>query len=325
MRSPSLYSQDDPISAALKPPESETEAERTARLYAEAEAKRISEQIDEHLREERERIRKRKGDVKVSSLLCPFTRIYSPCVQLLLLGQAESGKSTLQKQFQLMYRPHSLEQERSSWRTVIYFNVVRSIRHILSALDTVEDTIEDEFGSATDDANSVAASKSKGNGIGDQPSPSTSLLSGSITQSSPGSGSIAQSEAIGHSTPLQGSGPTPIALLRLRLSHLVTMDSALADRLSGGITVSGSGKGGVYVRSGWQSRTIDSGLGKAKTKHQSTKQNQSAHDIPYDPLVTDVARMLKSSEDDIRELWHHSVVRDLMAKRRLKLDEWSEL
>lgn len=78
MRSPSLYSQDDPISAALKPPETETEAERTARLYAEAEAKRVSEQIDEHLREERERIRKRKGDVKVCLLLSSFTRIYSP-------------------------------------------------------------------------------------------------------------------------------------------------------------------------------------------------------------------------------------------------------
>ena len=225
-----------------------------------------------------------------------------------------------------MYRPHSLEQERSSWRTVIYFNVVRSIRQILSALETLEDTPDDEFGNATDDANSVSASKSRGNGIGDQPSPSTSLLNGSITQSSPGSGSIAQSE--GHSSSLKEPGPTPIALLRLRLSHLVSMDTALADRLSGGITVSGSGKGGVYVRSGWQARTIESALGKAK-QQSSTKQNQPAHDFrdipPYDPLVTDVARMLKSSEDDIRELWNHSVVKDLITKRRLKLDEWSEL
>jgi len=223
-----------------------------------------------------------------------------------------------------MYRPHSLEQERSSWRTVIYFNVVRSIRHILSAVESVEDTFDDDFGNATDDANSFSASRSKGNGIDDQPSPSTSLLNGSITQSSPGSGSIVQSESITHSTSLKESGPTPIALLRLRLSHLVSMDSALADRLSGGVTVSGSGKGGVYVRSGWQARTIESA--KAKTKQPSTKQNQSAHsDTPYDPLVTDVARMLKSSEDDIRELWNHSVVKDLIAKRRLKLDEWSEL
>jgi hypothetical protein len=92
MRSPSLYSQDDPISAALKPPETETEAERTARLYAEAEAKRVSEQIDEHLREERERIRKRKGDVKVSPLPCPFTRIYLPLPPAFTSGTGRKWK-----------------------------------------------------------------------------------------------------------------------------------------------------------------------------------------------------------------------------------------
>jgi len=92
MRSPSLYSQDDPISAALKPPETETEAERTARLYAEAEAKRVSEQIDEHLREERERIRKRKGDVKVSPHLYPFTRIYLPLPPAFTSGAGRKRK-----------------------------------------------------------------------------------------------------------------------------------------------------------------------------------------------------------------------------------------
>jgi len=76
MRSPSLYSQDDPISAAMKPPSSETESERAVRLEAEAEAKRISEQIDEDLREERERMKKKKGDVKVCTYLV-YMRIYS--------------------------------------------------------------------------------------------------------------------------------------------------------------------------------------------------------------------------------------------------------
>lgn len=44
----------------------ETEAERNARLYRETEAKRISDQIDEDLRQERERLKRKKGDVKVS-------------------------------------------------------------------------------------------------------------------------------------------------------------------------------------------------------------------------------------------------------------------
>jgi hypothetical protein len=206
----------------------------------------------------------------------------------LLLGQAESGKSTLQKQFQLLFPTHSLEQERSSWRTVIYLHIVSSIQKILSALKTLEDTVTDEFGNATDDAGNVILTVS-----GSTSSP----------QSSPGS----------------------VASLRLRLSYLVSMEFALADRLSGGIKIPSSGTGGVYVRSGWQSRIIES----AKTKQQpSTKQNQSAHDshgVPCDLLVADVARILKSNEDDIRDLWNHSVVKDLIAKRHLNLDEWSEL
>ena len=72
MRSPSLYSQDDPITAALKPPPTETEEERIIRLQHEDEAKRISEQIDEDLREERERLKKRKGDVKVRLFFHPL-------------------------------------------------------------------------------------------------------------------------------------------------------------------------------------------------------------------------------------------------------------
>lgn len=82
-RSPSVYSADDPLAFAIRPPESETEAERQLRIALEAEARRNSDRIDEDIRNERERIKKRKatGEVK-----------------LLLLGQAESGKSTLQKQ-----------------------------------------------------------------------------------------------------------------------------------------------------------------------------------------------------------------------------------
>ncbi|KAF9533893.1 guanine nucleotide-binding protein [Crepidotus variabilis] len=309
MRTPSIYSQDDPISAALKPPPEETDAERIARQHAESEAKRVSEQIDEDLREERERMKKRKGDVK-----------------LLLLGQAESGKSTLQKQFQLMYRPHSIEQERSSWRTVIYFNVVRSLKQILTVLEAWDDSLDDLDQPPVDDTQSVAARKAKANGIADQPSPSTSLLNGSVIQSSPGS--VAQSVATssGSHPAVAKDGPAQIAHLRRRLAALVAMDAQLADRLSGGITVSGSGKGGVYVRSGWQSRTIDKLKGKqaANGKQSLPRESYSSDILTTDPLVLEVARHLQTSEDEIHDLWNHSTVKGMISKRRLKLDEWSE-
>ncbi|KAF8888976.1 guanine nucleotide binding protein, alpha subunit [Mucidula mucida] len=265
-KTPSIYSQDDPLAEALRPPSYETEAERYARLQAEAEAKRISEQIDEDLRQERERIRRKRADVK-----------------LLLLGQAESGKSTLQKQFQLMYKPNSLDQERSSWRTVIYFNVVHSIKHILTTLEAWDDGMD------TDSLYSNGRS--------------------TPTMHSPGP--RAQRN--------QDNSRNSIPNLRRRLSPLVSTDTQLADRLSGGITVSGSGKGGVFVRSGWQARTIENALGRIRARPSVDGGGKHNHaEVPQDPLVQEVGRLLDVSKDDIKELWNHPT-------RRLKLDEWSEL
>jgi len=53
----------------------------------------------------------------------------------MLLGQAESGKSTLQKQFQLYYAQHALDHERPLWRPVVYFNILKAVRMILDELD----------------------------------------------------------------------------------------------------------------------------------------------------------------------------------------------
>ncbi|KAF9450073.1 guanine nucleotide binding protein, alpha subunit [Macrolepiota fuliginosa MF-IS2] len=307
MRTPSLYSQDDPISEALKPSPTETEAERIARLQYEAEAKRISEKIDEDLREERERFRRKKGDVK-----------------LLLLGQAESGKSTLQKQFQLMYRPNSLDEERISWKTVIYFNVVHSLKHILNTLEAWDDVLDED-----DDSISLTDEKTRASGIADQPSPSTSLYLGGLPNGSPSSAAGVASSS-NHSHPwTKDPGANQIAALRRKLSPLVSTDTQLADRLSGGIAVSGSGKGSVYVRSGWQARTIENALGRLSKKRSPTdkKERESiSSDVQplHDALILDVARMLTLFEADVKELWNHPTVRGMIAKRRLKLDEWSE-
>ncbi|KIY43910.1 G-alpha-domain-containing protein [Fistulina hepatica ATCC 64428] len=309
MRTPSIYSTDDPITQALRPDPLESEMQRKLREFEEAEAKRVSEQIDEELRQERERMRKSKGDV-----------------QLLLLGQAESGKSTLQKQFQLMYRPHSLELERASWRTVIYFNVVRSIKHILSALETWDDGQD-----LMEEDQVPTTSRSRGGDIALQPSPSSSLMASFKGFSGPAPDSLALSSA--SSTPASSTKETrstQISNLRRRLSPLTATDAQLADRLSGGITVSGSGKGGVYVRSGWQARTIENALGRGRWGRRSTdtdgkKSRESlVQEVIHDPLVDDIGRMLDSCKEDIKALWHHPIVKLLISKRKLKLDEWSE-
>lgn len=65
---------DDPLDAALRPPIDETEEEKSARLALEEEAKRISQEIDDSIREEKAQRKK------------------SRAVRLLLLGQSESGR-----------------------------------------------------------------------------------------------------------------------------------------------------------------------------------------------------------------------------------------
>lgn len=101
-----------------------------------------------------------------------------------------------------MHAPASLDLERSSWSTVVYLNIVKSLRVILEAL---ENASAEDIG--TDDE----------------------------------------------------AWPHRYANLKLRLSPLIGMEAGLASRLSdgGGIAMNG-GKGGVFVRRGWQT-TLRSG------------------------------------------------------------------
>lgn len=66
----------DPLDELLKPPPNETEEDRVIRMAQEAEAQRISHQIDESIKAERQQQKKKS------------------VVRLLLLGQSESGMSS---------------------------------------------------------------------------------------------------------------------------------------------------------------------------------------------------------------------------------------
>lgn len=230
--------------------------------------------------------------------------------QLLLLGQAESGKSTLQKQFQLMYSPDSLDQERSSWRTVIYFNVARSVKRILENLDSHGDQCDGEVleGPAYD---SVASKQTLEDLLrpdaADDPPPQTS----SRAYSSPIPPALTESQK-------------QIATLRLRLSPLVAAENTLADRLSGGVRVSGSGRDSVFVRHGWQLRSAT----------RNTSHSRGASGALATPpmgianiseVVEEVGRILDASKEDVKALWRSDIVQKMIRRRRLRLDEWAEL
>ncbi|KAG7087734.1 hypothetical protein E1B28_013679 [Marasmius oreades] len=109
--------EDDPLTRAILPPLNESPEARHARERAEAEAKNISDEIDEQIRRERESDRRKKKPVK-----------------LLLLGQSESGKTATLKNFQLTYGHKEWAQERSAWKMVIFFNLVRNVNTIMDIL-----------------------------------------------------------------------------------------------------------------------------------------------------------------------------------------------
>lgn len=72
-------------------------------------------------------------------------------VRLLLLGQSESGKSTTLRHFQKLYTPTAFHEERILWRSVIQLNIVRSVRTILDALSDLRLPTLDSGGEDSDD------------------------------------------------------------------------------------------------------------------------------------------------------------------------------
>ncbi|KAJ6632245.1 guanine nucleotide binding protein, alpha subunit [Mycena sp. CBHHK59/15] len=116
VRRPSL---EDPFAEQMAPPEGETPEERILRISAMEDAEKTSRQIDEALLQAKRLLDKKKQDVKI-----------------LLLGQSESGKSTVLKNFRLRFTPQYFDSERSAWRIVVLLNLIGSVRTIVDAIQS---------------------------------------------------------------------------------------------------------------------------------------------------------------------------------------------
>jgi guanine nucleotide-binding protein subunit alpha len=216
-----------------------------------------------------------------------------------------------------MYSPDTLDQERASWRTVVYFNIARFVKRILETLESHGDTFDENI-SESPTYDSVSSKRTLEDLIRqdalDEPSTSTST---SRPYSSSASHVVTESQK-------------EIATLRLRLSPLVAAEATLADRLSGGVRVSGSGRGGVYVRRGWQLRSNTRNLSSASRSRGSTGALPSpvfetGNSMNVAEVVEEVGRILDASKEDVKALWRSDVVQKMIKRRRLRLEEWAEL
>lgn len=241
-----------------------------------------------------------------------------------------------------MYSPETLEKERASWRAVVYFNVARSVKRILEALDMyTELATEGTSAASTLTGSDRTPEDSSGERDGILRARANTLLGG--RHGSPPVG-----------TPLRGS-PAPtsdfsvnseahnqLLNLKLRLSPVVAAESTLANRLTGGISVAGSGKGSVFVRKGWQfggkfgaKRRSRQSMGSITAPNQieagrrsmdsdlSVARSDRQHEVS-DELVEEIAQILEASHEDIRVLWQSDAVQKLISRRRLRMEEWAE-
>ncbi|KAH6912838.1 guanine nucleotide binding protein, alpha subunit [Coprinopsis sp. MPI-PUGE-AT-0042] len=108
----------NPLAWMTAPPPNETRKERHAREASESKQKKVSDEIDEQLRNEKRDERR--------------TRPY----KLLLLGVNDSGKTATLKNFRRLMAPEEWQEERIMWRPVIFLNLVQSVNGILGCVKT---------------------------------------------------------------------------------------------------------------------------------------------------------------------------------------------
>ncbi|KAF8838229.1 G-alpha-domain-containing protein [Paxillus ammoniavirescens] len=108
----------DTWSSIFRPSPDETLEEKKDRIARQQEANRISREIDEGIERSKKLLDKRKKAIKV-----------------LLLGQAESGKSTMLRNFQLAFCPNYFHDEIPIWKTIIQLNLIGSVSRLLAIIE----------------------------------------------------------------------------------------------------------------------------------------------------------------------------------------------
>ncbi|KAH7341031.1 guanine nucleotide binding protein, alpha subunit [Rhizoctonia solani] len=134
---------DDPFAAMTRPPVNESPEAKQRRQSEEQLAKKRSELIDEEIKRDRQ------------------ARLQSEAAQrklLLLVGQAESGKTTTLKQFQLLQSKSAFSAQLQSYRALIYLNILNSVRRILNAVALPDEA--DQFLSDTSSSSSHSSRSS---------------------------------------------------------------------------------------------------------------------------------------------------------------------
>ncbi|EPT05833.1 hypothetical protein FOMPIDRAFT_1155651 [Fomitopsis schrenkii] len=316
MPSRTFSSNEDPLDVVLRPPPDETPQARAERLHKEAEAKKVSDAIDESIRQEKVAWKKNKT-----------------LLRLLLLGQSESGKSTTLKNFQLTFAPQAWVAERASWRAVVQLNLVRSINLILDSL--AQELAANPPGRPRTATSPFAAP--------------VSLPSSSTSNTPPDS----PDSATGPSFAGEPGPPLALtdkhALLRLRLAPLRQVENELRRLLGAASSEAGAADGGAmratpfdepYTAGAQAGGTMRSRSSADRDlclrSNRSWKDALNARRVSMGsgpgsravspgpgsregPERDDATEVIAGCRDDMRALWEDGVVREMLARQRMRL------
>ncbi|KAI0338804.1 G-alpha-domain-containing protein [Trametopsis cervina] len=282
-QSPSDDRADDPLAAALQPPPDESPEQRARREQQQREATRVSLEIDQGIQEAKKAYDRRKKAVKI-----------------LLLGQAESGKSTTLKNFQLAFSPSHFRNERLAWRTIVQLNLVRSVKTLL-------DVIQDEWTHPTETSPAPL------------PSPPVPQLSEKARGKLPaGTRSIRFS-----AQPHASASLTDVhARARTRLMPLLAVEAELTRRLFPELALPE-----VCVRAGngWKDVLVQLHQASATSKGKSSRGgggNGGGNGEKGDGAGTEeLAALLEACREDVVGLWEDAAVRAVLRRRAVRVED----
>ncbi|KAK7038824.1 hypothetical protein VNI00_010454 [Paramarasmius palmivorus] len=293
-------SENDPFAHFLRPPVGETPEQRTERLRREAEATRISAEIDEAINRDRAAQKKDKDLIKV-----------------LLLGQSESGKSTTLKNLRMAYARDEWLREKASWRAVIQLNLIRSINTIM---ETLRAEIEDGFVESEPSVTTDPRSETPTPFVGRQSSEFALASPVSTKSGSSGSGEGYDPRMIQEEVALRRQDiDNRYHELRDRFTPLKSAENNLKEILGAGteevtsMDMDGNERTEIFVRP-WKWREV---LRSSGPKRRESIENQGQEHRN----AQEATRVIVSCKDAMQSLWQDEGVRLVLVKRNVRLEE----
>ncbi|KAL0064896.1 hypothetical protein AAF712_008149 [Marasmius tenuissimus] len=278
--------EEDPLTLAILPPPNESLEARQAREEAEADAKRVSDEIDDQIRKERDAEKKKKKPVK-----------------LLLLGQSESGKTATLKNFQLQYARQEWQQECAAWKMVIFFNLVRNVNTIMDILaremaaqaNTTSDHIgsSDESSEDTHDFKSPLHYKEKHRLLKLRLGPLRRIQTDLERR-------LGTSALEAHSTPVSTAAPFG--------------NSATSD----GGTLPRSSEFFIHSSNGWKTA-----LDKVKVNVRSARAESEAGTVirKMRSIDDDISEVIAGCRDDMKAIWEDGTIREMLQRTKMKVED----